>query len=184
MIKSAFTIIIIAMLGLASLRAALSEKDQAAYRDVILKEGAHTVLKTHPGKAYLFEITTRGRTVEALFVFGEDVMKETEGDVFVRVDEATARPDAQNCVGWMKITATETARFFYVIGNSEVLNLGQQNIEDPFKIEILSQGTAYKCIAKRQGKETIIERKRGDSLPADYFFDYLEGAFIQRLETQ
>lgn len=184
MIKNALIFVVVAMLGTPLLRASLSDKEVANYRDAVLKNGAHAVLKTHTGRAYLFEIASRGRTTEILLVFGEDVMKQPEGDVFVRVSDAAAPQNAPNGVAWSKVTAAESARFFYAFDYSEMLNLGKRNDDDPFKTVVLGPGTSYKCTAKREGREITVERQRGDSLAADYLFNFLVSAFVRRLETQ
>lgn len=184
MIKHTFIFVVVAMLTTTLVKASLSEKELPTYRDAVLRNGARAVLKNYAGTGYAFEIATRSRTVEILFLFSEDVMKQPEGDVFVRMIEAAARPDAPSSVGWSKVTAAESARFFYVLDHSEVLNLAQRNSEDPFKTVVLGQSTTYKCVSRKQGRETIVERQRGDSLPTDYLFDFLIGTFVQRLETQ
>jgi hypothetical protein len=184
MIKNTFIFVVVAMLTTTLVKASLSEKELPTYRDAVLRNGARAVLKSYAGTGYVFEVATGSRTVEILFLFADDVMKQPEGDVFARVSDAAAKPDAPNRVAWSKVTAADSARFFYVLDHSEVFNLAERKSEDPFKTVVLGQSTTYRSIVKKQGREITVERQRGDSLPADYLFDFLLGTFGQRLDAQ
>jgi len=176
-IKKTLTFIVVVILSTTLLKASLSEKELSTYRDAVLKNGARAVLKNYSGTGYVFEIATGSRTVEMLFLFAGDIMKQPDGDVFVRVIETNKKASVPLRVVWSKVTAVDCARFFYVLDYSEVFNLGERKIKDPFKTVMLGQGVTYRSIAKKAGRELTVERQRGDSLPADYLFNFLVGTF-------
>ena len=162
---------------------AFARLDEAAvrqFRAALLEEDARVLVKKYEGKAFIFESSNNNLVVQTIFLYGEDIERNPQGDCFVvvsRIEKGTRLPAS---VGWIPMDMIETARLFHEIDYSDAFSLGSRRGIDPFAVAILGPETVYHCLVFTNGEEISVERIRGQCRGVDQLFAYVGSRFSRR----